>query len=124
MNFIKVNLCPPSSSFVCTCDHHGEDEDNDLLQVTSTSALLILNALPSSILGMRRVNLPSKSNRRTLSRKSNEDAELKRRESKPKVLPDNDPVLTEGSGDPVLHGVLVDGPKVDVGSGSPLLLVG
>ena len=46
------------------------------------------------------------------------------RESKPKVLPDNDPVLTEGSGDPVLHGVLVDGPKVDVGSGSPLLLVG
>ena len=68
--------------------------------------------------------MPSKSNRRTLSRKSNEDAELKRRESKPKVLPDNDPVLTEGSGDPVLHGVLVDGPKVDVGSGSPLLLVG
>ena len=46
------------------------------------------------------------------------------RESKPKVLPNNNPVLTEGSGDPVLHGVLVDGPKVDVGSGSPLLLVG
>lgn len=49
---------------------------------------------------------------------------IKVQQENPKVLPDNDPVLTEGSGDPVLHGVLVDGPKVDVGSGSPLLLVG
>ena len=45
-------------------------------------------------------------------------------ETQPEVLSDDDPVLTEGAGDPVLDRVLVDGSKVDVGSRSPLLLVG
>ena len=37
------------------------------------------------------------------------------------MLADDDPVLAEGSGDPVLNGVLVDGSEVDVGSSNPLL---
>ena len=46
---MKVSLWPPSRSRVWT----------------STSALLILKAFPISIFGMRRVNFPSKSNKRT-----------------------------------------------------------
>ena len=44
-------------------------------------------------------------------------------ETQPEVLSDDDPVLAEGSGDPVLNGVLVDGSEVDVGSSNPLLLL-
>ena len=39
------------------------------------------------------------------------------------MLSDDDPVLTEGPGDPVLHRVLVDRSKVDVGSRDLLLLL-
>ena len=39
------------------------------------------------------------------------------------MLPDDDPVLAEGAGDPVLDRVLVDGSKVDVGSRALLLLL-
>ena len=44
-------------------------------------------------------------------------------ETQPEVLSDDDPVLTEGSGDPVLHRVLVNRSKVDVGSRDLLLLL-
>ena len=39
----------------------------DSLLFTSTSALLILKALPTSMLGMRSVNFPSKSSKSTRS---------------------------------------------------------
>ena len=39
------------------------------------------------------------------------------------MLSNDDPVLTEGAGDPVLDGVLVDRSKVDVGSRALLLLL-
>ena len=41
----------------------------------------------------------------------------------PEMLSDDDPVLAEGAGDPVLDRVLVDGSKVDVGSRALLLLL-
>ena len=44
-------------------------------------------------------------------------------ETQPEVLSDDDPVLTEGPGDPVLHRVLVNRSKVDVGSRDLLLLL-
>jgi hypothetical protein len=54
----------------------------------------------------------------------NEQGELavKVQQENPEVLSDDDPMLGEGAGDPVLDGVLVDRSKVDVGSGALLLL--
>ena len=43
--------------------------------------------------------------------------------TQPEVLSNDDPVLAEGSGDPVLNGVLVNGSKVYVGTTRTLLLL-
>ena len=43
--------------------------------------------------------------------------------TQPEVLSNDDPVLAEGAGDPVLNGVLVNGSKVYVGTTRTLLLL-
>ena len=66
--------------------------------------------------------MPSKSNRRTLNKSFVMDENMWTVETQPEVLSNDDPMLGEGAGDPVLDGVLVDRSKVDVGSRALLLL--